>query len=323
MCNFSHIAYTKNKVKQNNNISSNLTLNDDFVSWEWLNGISNNSEVDKQGELYNLHHLVVEDIKNFEHLPKIEDHYDYLYLSLKHIKYDKHLQQVNTEAVSLILFRNTVLSFSQSNVEPFDSIVNRITQNKGRIRHKKADYLFYCLIDSIVDNYFSVIEQIRQAIEDLEDNLIEHPEEDKINTIHQAKKLIHAVRKLLNPLLRSINYIKNEDNELINDETLAYFNDIKDHLEHQLQNLEDFRDMTAGLIDLNMVNISNRMNSVMKTLTVIATIFIPLTFVAGIYGMNFEYMPELHWPWGYPVLIIVMLVITLTMIMYMKSKKWL
>ena len=295
----------------------------DSITWINLNGLNNISEIEKVGNHYNLHPLVLEDIVNTGQRPKIDEYDDYLFLVLKMMYYDND-ENIVSEQVSFILGHNYVLSFQEAEGDVFDALRERIRQAKGRIRGLSSDYLLYALIDSVVDHYYAIIETMGNKIEDLEDNLFEGLTKNEISTeIQSLKREVLKIRRAIFPLREIISRIDKSENKLIDQKTLHYFDDVYDHIIQVTDTIDIYREMIWGLMDMYMTTISNRMNEVMKVLTIIATIFIPLTFIAGIYGMNFDHIPELHYKYSYYILWAVMLVIFLGMLYYFKRKKWL
>jgi magnesium transporter len=253
----------------------------------------------------------------------MEDFGDYLFMVLKMLRYDEEETETKTEQVSLILSSNYVISFQESEGDVFDFVRDRIRSDCGRIRKMGVDYLAYSLIDAIVDNYFMVLEKIGEKIEDIEDELIKNPTPEVLHTIHRLKRELIFLRKSVWPLREVISRLERWESPLINKSIDIYLRDVYDHTIQVIDALETFRDMLSGMLDIYLSSVSNRMNEVMKVLTIIATIFIPLTLVAGIYGMNFKYMPELDWFWGYPIVYMIMLAIGVVMLIYFRKKKWL
>ena len=292
-------------------------------TWINFNGLNKISEIEKVGKYYNLHPLILEDIVNTSQRPKIDEYNEYLFLVLKMMYYDEN-EEIVSEQVSLVLGHNYVLTFQEAEGDVFDSLRDRIRFGKGRIRNESADYLLYTLIDAIVDNYFLIIETMGSKIEDLEDNLFSGLTQGEISQeIQNLKREILRIRRSIYPLREVINRIEKSDSELIENKTKRFFRDIYDHVIQISETIDIYRDMIWSLMDMYMTNISNKMNEVMKVLTIIATIFIPLTFIAGIYGMNFENIPELHYEYSYHILWVVMIILFLGMLVYFKRKKWL
>ena len=293
------------------------------VTWININGLNHTNDIERIGEHYNLHPLVLEDIVNIGQRPKIDEYDNYLFVVLKMLYYNKD-ENIVSEQVSFILGENYVLSFQEAEGDVFDSIRNRIRTSKGRIRTLGSDYLLYALIDAVVDHYYIVIETLGNKIEDLEDNLFSGFSQKEISQqIQDLKREVLRIRRAIFPLREIINRIEKTENRLIKKKTLQFYRDVYDHIIQISENIDIYREMIWGLMDMYMTTISNKMNEVMKVLTIIATIFIPLTFIAGIYGMNFDNMPELHYKYGYFILWGIMIVLFLGMIYYFKKKKWL
>ncbi len=290
----------------------------------WLNidGVHQPEIIEQVGQSFGLHPLVAEDIASTGQRPKMEDFDDYIFIVLRMLRFDGAEDETKTEQMSIILGRDFVISFQEREGDVFDNIRERLKNNKGRIRKLGTDYLAYSLIDSIVDNYFMVLEKLGETIEDIEDRLVTNPTSETLQTIHDLKREMIFLRKSVWPLREVINRLERSESPLINKSTFVYLRDIYDHTIQIMDAVETFRDMLSGMLDIYLSSVSNRMNEVMKVLTVIATIFIPLTFVAGIYGMNFRYMPELEQTWSYPAILILMLVVALLMVVYFRRRKW-
>jgi magnesium transporter len=293
------------------------------VTWINVDGIHEVDVVEKIGQHFDLHPLVQEDILNTDHRPKLEDHENYLFLILKMLSYNDTEKELKMEQVSLIIGPNFVLSFQESEGDVFDAVRERLRKAKGRIRKMGPDYLAYALTDAVVDNYFVVLEKIGEEIESLEDELITEPDTETVESIHNLKRELIFLRKSVWPLREAIVGFEKGESGLVQDKTAVYLRDLYDHTIQVIDTIETYRDMVSGMLDVYLSSLSNKMNQVMKVLTIIATIFIPMTFIAGIYGMNFKIMPELEWHWGYLFAWVVMLLIGLSMVIYFKKKKWL
>jgi len=293
------------------------------VTWINIDGIHETQILEKLGDCYGFHHLVLEDILNTDHRPKMEDYGDYIYVVLKMLYFDKEGQQIAADQVSLILGSNFVISFQEREGELFETIRGRIRNGKGRIRKMGADYLAYSVIDAIVDQYFVVLEKLGEEIEFLEDQLVSHPTPATLQTLHNLKREMLMLRKSVWPLREAISCLERGESSLLKETTAVYLRDVYDHTIQVIDTIETFRDMLSGMLDIYLSSISNKMNEVMKVLTIIATLFMPLTFLAGIYGMNFKYMPELEKQWGYPAILLLMLAIAIVMLVYFKRKRWL
>jgi magnesium transporter len=292
------------------------------VSWINVSRINDVNTVEKIGSHFHIHPLILEDILTQGQRPKLEDMDDYLFIILNMLSIDNSNGGIKAEQVSLALGENYLITFQEIEGDVFDTIRDRIRNAKGRIRKLGTDYLAYSLIDAIVDNYFIILEKLGERIEDLEEQLIENPGTQMLHGIHDMKRELLFLRKSVWPLREVISGLEKSESPLIRDSTVMYLRDLYDHTIQVIDAVETFRDMLAGILDIYLSSISNRLNAVMKVLTIISTIFIPLTFIAGVYGMNFANMPELHSRWGYPVVVSVMTVIALTMVGIFKKKKW-
>lgn len=322
----SKIEYSKDSISEHKDISaSDLKLRSGNTLKEWINiiGLADINIIEEIGQKYNIHNLVLEDILNTQHRPKIEEFDNFTFFTFKMMRFNTSKKAVIPEQVSIILGSNYVLTFQESEGDTFDSVRNRLNNKVGKIRVKGTDYLLYALIDTVVDNYFSVIEVLSDRIQLLEDKIISNPTEVLLGQIQHYKKELMLIRKIISPLRDSVGFLCKANTNLIADSTNVYFKDTYDHILHIEDSINDMRDSLGGQLDIFLSNLSNQMNVVMKVLTIIATIFIPLTFIAGIYGMNFKRMPELEWYWGYPAVLVFMLIIFVTMIFYFKRKKWL
>lgn len=293
------------------------------VTWINVDGLHQVEILEKLGECYGLHPLVLEDILNTDQRPKMEDYGEYLYVVLRDLDYSDESNEIETEQISLIVGSNFVFSFQEREGDAFDPIRDRIRNNKGRIRKMGADYLAYALLDSIVDNYFIILEKLGERIEWLEEKLVAHPTDETLQSLHHLKRELLFLRKGVWPLREVISGLERVESSLINEPTRLYLRDVYDHTIQAIDTIETYRDMVSGMLDIYLSSVSNRLNSVMKVLTIIATIFMPLTFLAGIYGMNFKYMPELEWRWSYPLVWLIMVGIGVSMLVYFKKKKWL
>lgn len=294
----------------------------DSITWINISGIHDVQIIQQLGTCFKLHPLVLEDVLNTEQRPKMDDFDDYLFLVLKMVYPDVAHQGIQYEQISFIIGPSYVISLQEVEEDVFDSVRERIRHGKGRIRRQGSDYLAYTLMDMVVDQYFKILEDLGEQIETLQDAVIEDPEPSSLAVIQNLKKEILFLRKSIWPLREIINALTRGESELIRDETVIYLRDVYDHTIQIIDNIETFRDMLSGTLDIYLSNVSNRMNEVMKVLTIMATIFIPMTFVAGIYGMNFKYMPELEWPWSYPILWLLLITIFSVMVLWFKRKKW-
>lgn len=293
------------------------------VTWINVDSIHQIEIVEKIGKHFGVHPLLLEDIVSTDQRPKMEDFEDYLFFVLKMVYYDKKKSEITIEHFSLILGQNFVISFQEKKGDVFDPIRGRIRNKKGRIRKAGSDYLAYALIDAIVDNYFIILEKIGEDIEDMEEKLVTTPTPETLQLIHKLKRTMIFLRKSVWPLREVISGLERTESSLIQESTEIYLRDVYEHTVQVMDTIETFRDMISGMLDIYLSSVSNRMNEVMKVLTIFASIFIPLTFVVGIYGMNFNYMPELAWRWGYFIVLLFMGVIIVLMLIYFRRKRWL
>jgi magnesium transporter len=293
------------------------------VTWINIDGLHEVEVIEKIGNHFSIHPLIQEDILHTGQRPKMEDMEGYIFVVAKMLFYDDETGVIESEQVSLILGPNYVISFQEKEGDIFDPVRERIRKGRGRIRKMKADYLAYALVDTLVDNYFIILEKLGEKIEGMEDDLVANPTPETLQTIHILKREMIFLRKSVWPLREVISSLERGESSLIYESTGIYFRDVYDHTIQVMDTVETFRDMVSGMLDTYLSSLSNRMNEVMKVLTIIATIFIPLTFVAGIYGMNFEFMPELKWHWGYFAALGLMVVIFIGMVAYFRRKTWL
>jgi len=293
------------------------------VTWINIDGLHDIQIIEKMGKEFELHPLLLEDILSTRQRPKAEDYEKYFFIVLKMLHYNDEQQSVESEQVSIVLGNNFVVSFQEIVGDVFDQIRDRIRNAKGRIRKMGPDYLAYSLIDAIVDGYFTILEKLGEKIELLEEQLVVEPTERTLHQIHRLKRELIVLRKSVWPLREVISSLQRTESKLISKVTSIYLRDVYDHTIQVIDTIESFRDMATGMVDIYLSSISNRLNAVMKVLTIIATIFIPLTFIAGVYGMNFKYMPELQWRWGYGAVLLVMALVAVVMLIYFRKKKWL
>jgi magnesium transporter len=293
------------------------------VTWVNIDGLHEVQVIEKLGKAFDLHPLILEDVLSTGQRPKFEDYENCAFVVLRMLSYRDEEAMVESEQVSLVLGSNFVISFQERVGDVFDPVRDRIRNGKGRVRKMGADYLMYSLLDAIVDSYFGILEKVGDRIEGLEDELISDPDERTLHQIYALKREMISLRRSIWPLRELVNGIQRSDSALVSESTNVYLRDVYDHTIQIIDTIESLRDIVSGMLDTYLSSISNRMNAVMKVLTIIATIFIPLTFVAGIYGMNFDWMPELHWRWGYPAVWLLMLAITALMVKYFRRKKWL
>jgi magnesium transporter len=293
------------------------------VTWMNVTGLHDLTLVEKLGEGYNIHPLVLEDVVHTGQRPKLDDFGEYIFLVMNTLHRNENTWEIRTEQISLILGPNYVISFQEVPEDPFDSVRERLRQSKGRIRRMGSDYLAYALIDAIVDHYFSILESLGDQIEGMSTKAVNDPTPETLRDIQDLKRTLNHLRRTIWPLREVVNALNRGESELVSESTGVYLRDVYDHTIQVVEMVETFRDIASGMFDTYLSGVSNRMNEVMKVLTIIATIFIPVTFVAGVYGMNFQRMPELSQPWGYPAALCVMLVIAVGMLFYFRRKRWL
>jgi magnesium transporter len=293
------------------------------ISWLNINGLNHVGAIEKIGNHYDIHPLVLEDIVNTAQRPKIDEYEDYLFIVLKMLYYDDN-DTIVSEQVSFILGKSYVITFQESEGDVFNTVRERIRHGSGRIRTMDSDYLLYALIDAVIDHYFVIIETLGNKIEDLESDVFDGIQDDNITRqIQDLKREILRVRRAIFPLREVISRIERHESPLIKDKTKTFFRDIYDHIIQVSENIDIYREMVWSLMDMYMTTISNKMNEVMKVLTIMASIFIPLTFFAGIYGMNFDYIPELKYKYSYFILWGIFIMMVIGMVFYFRRKKWL
>lgn len=294
------------------------------ITWLNIAGLHRPDIIEKAGDIAGLHPLLLEDIVTMGQHPKVEDFGDYIFVVLKKLHYGEGESdgKVEAEQISLVLGAGHVITFQERASDVFRPIVERLKNGKGRIRSLGADYLAYALIDAVVDHYFSVMEGLGEKVELLEDHLVDRPSKKALQQLQNLKKEMLFLRRSVWSLREVLSFLERGESSLIRKTTRIYFKDVYDHTIQVIDTVETFREMLSGMLDIYLSSMSNRLNEVMKVLTIIATIFIPLTFVAGVYGMNFKFMPELEWRWGYPLIWAVMLSMTAGMILYFRKKKW-
>lgn len=292
------------------------------VSWINVTGLHEVETLAQFADAFGLHPLVLEDILNTDQRPKLEDYGEYLYIVIKRLGNGAPANEISTEQISLILGHNLVISFLESDSGVFNGVKDRILDNRGRIRQLGADYLVYTLMDAVVDNYFAIFETLGERIEVLQETIISRPIPASLQTLHALKRELLFLRKSVWPLREVVSGMQRGDSTLIHKDTWFYLRDVYDHTIHVIDTIETYRDILASMMDIYLSSLSIRLNEVMKVLTIIATIFMPLTFIVGLYGMNFHHMPELGWRWGYPLVLLVMAGIAAGMMVFFRRKKW-
>ncbi len=292
------------------------------TAWINIDGLGDAGLIQAIGEHFGLHPLVLEDILNTDQRPKVEDFGQYLYVVLKMVRWDAAVGEVDIEQVSLILGDRFLLSFQERPGDVFEPIRDRLRGGKGRVRAAGADYLAYCLIDAVVDGYFAALESFGEKIESVENLLLGRPDPTTLHQLHRLKREALLLRKAVWPMREVLSALGRTETPLVGKPIGPYLRDAYDHTVQVIDTMETFRDMLAGMLDTYLSSLSNRMNEVMKVLTIIATVFIPVTFIAGIYGMNFQYMPELQWRGGYFIVLGLMAVLMVGMLLWFRRKRW-
>ncbi|HBE80712.1 MAG TPA: magnesium and cobalt transport protein CorA [Firmicutes bacterium] len=292
------------------------------IQWINVDGIHDVGALETLGGCFGLHLLVMEDILNTEQRPKIENFNEYTFMVVKSLSFDRQMGEFTTEQVSLILGKHFVLSFSEKEDNLFNPVRERIKHGIGRIRKSGPDYLIYSLLDIIIDNYFVVLEELGEKIEYAEDELISKTSLDTLQVIHKLKRQMLFLHKSVWPLREVIVSLEREETPLISESMDIYLRDLYDHIVQIMDTTETLRDILSSMLDIYLSSISNRMNEIMKVLTIISTVFIPLSFIVGLYGMNLKNIPEYNWPGMYPTVWAIMIAIAVFMLAYFKKKKW-
>ncbi len=295
----------------------------DTVTWVNIEGLTDVSIIDAIGRHFDIHALVLEDILNTHQRPKLEDYNDYLYIVLKALALGNNDFNVEYEQISVLILDKFVFTFKEKPDAIFDPILSQLDNEKSRLRSLGTDYLAYVIMDTVVDEYFALQDVLDELIEGVEDDLLSNPSVQTLSTIQKIKRELIFLRRTVSPLRELLANIQRSESKLIQERTKRYFADVYDHAIRVIEAMESYRDLITGMMDIYLSSVSNKMNETMKVLTVFASIFIPLTFIAGVYGMNFEYMPELKWRWAYPVLWVVFVGISVFLLGYFKRKKWL
>ncbi len=290
------------------------------VNWINVDGLYDNSIIEKIQTHFNFHSLLIEDVVQ-DQRPKVEEYDDYLFFTLKML-YSINSGEIEYEQISFVLGNHYLICFQEKEGDLFDHFRDRIRLDQGRVRKKKADYLLYRLVDIIVDNYYNVLDAIGEQIEEIEESLHNEHSELTFQRIQNLKKELIYLRKAVYPLRDALSTLLRDKNELIEEENERFFDDVYDHVVHLLDSLDTYKDLTSSLMDIHINTQNNQLNKIIKVLTIISTIFIPLTFIVGVYGMNFRKMPEIDWEYGYPFTWLVMILMTVGMLGYFRFKKW-
>ncbi|AYB29371.1 magnesium/cobalt transporter CorA [Chryseolinea soli] len=295
-------------------------LQPDQVNWVNLDGLGNIDIIEKLQAYFCLHPLLVDDVLA-DQRPKAEEYDDYLFFTLKML-YKIDGTSIDYEQISFVLGSNFLVSFQEKEGDLFEGFRERIRLDLGKVRKKHADYLLYRLIDIIVDNYYNVLDRVGDIIDEIEETVYENPSNETFYKIQSLKKELIYLRKALYPLRDALSKIVKGESEYVKEENIRYFSDVYDHVSHIIDSMDTFKDLTSSLMDIHINAMNTKMNEVMKVLTVISTIFMPLTFIVGVYGMNFKFMPELDWKYGYYVVWGIMGLIFISMMIYFRKKKW-
>ncbi|MEO8439141.1 MAG: magnesium/cobalt transporter CorA [Spartobacteria bacterium] len=320
------IEYGPDSLEERKNVSCDELLphlNNDLVTWINIDGLGDVSVLRILGERFNLHPLALEDVLDTSQRPKVEQYDDYLFIVAKMIYLDAE-DEIGGEQVSMFLGKSFLITLQEEpERDVFEPVRARIRSGKGRIRKAASDYLAYALLDSIIDHYYPVLESIGAEIDKIEDELIANPLTRPVGSLHEHKRTLTQIRRMVWPLRDVTNLLLHEEPGLIRPETKVYLRDCYDHSIQLMDLVETYRDVLSGLTEVHISSIGMRTNEIMRVLTVISSIFIPLTFIAGIYGMNFAHMPELARPWGYPTCLLLMLLVATGQILYFKRRRWL
>jgi magnesium transporter len=319
--NYNKSTLEKHTVKSIEELLAYKTSN--TITWVIVDGLKDVSIIDAVGRHFDIHALVLEDILNTHQRPKFEEFDDYLFIVLKAITLGNEEFNIDYEQISLLILNNFVFTFREKPDEIFDPIIKRLNNDKGQIRNLGADYLAYIIMDTVVDEYFALQDTFDELIESVEDDLLTDPSTKTLSKIQKFKRELIFLRRNISPLRELLAAIQRSESPLLDAKTKRYFGDIYDHAIRIIEAMESYRDLIAGMLDIYLSSVSNKMNETMKVLTVFASIFIPLTFIAGVYGMNFEDMPELKWQWGYPAVWMVFISVSVFLLRFFKKKKWL
>jgi magnesium transporter len=317
------ITYDRTNHEKIQGLSADLLctkIKENQVNWVNLDGLYNQDIIDTLQSYFKLHSLLIEDVVS-DQRPKAEEFENYFFFTMKML-YRIENSKIDYEQISFVLGTNYLLTFQEKEGDMFEGFRERIRLDQGRVRKKGADYLMYRLIDIVVDNYYNILDHIGDKVDEMEETVYENPNNDAFNKIQGLKKELIYLRKALHPLRDAIGKILKGESGFIQEENHAFFSDIYDHVAHLIDSLDAYQDLTSNLLDIHMNAMNNKMNEVMKVLTVISTIFIPLTFIVGVYGMNFDVMPELRWKYGYPFVWGIMLMVVLGMLGFFRHKKW-
>lgn len=293
------------------------------VTWVIIEGLADINLISDLGQAFEIHPLVLEDILNTHQRPKLDEYTDYLYMVLKRLEVAGGEFLVKQEQISLLLFDNILFTFKEKRDDLFGPVIKRLQAEKGRLREQSTDYLAYIVLDTVVDGYFALQDSLDLFADDIEEKLFQQPGPELLSRIQQVKRELIFVRKSLSPLREMLAALERSDSILLSEKTHIYLRDVYDHAIRVIETVDSYRDLITGMLEIYLSSVSNRLNEIMKVLTVFSTIFIPLTFLTGIYGMNFQDMPELKWPWSYPILWVIFISIPVILLIYFRKRKWL
>lgn len=294
----------------------------DPITWVNIDGLHDVEMIEQVGEHFGVHRLVLEDVVSTTQRPKVEEYATHFLVILRMLDFDAATDSVSAEQVSLVVGGSWLFSFQERSGDVFDPVRERLRTKKGKIRSRGPDYLAYALIDAVVDHYFRILELMGDRIEELEDLVIGDATLESMHKIHHLRREMLIVRRAVWPLREALGQLYRGEVELVQEETEVYLRDVYDHCVQLIDTVETLREVLSGAMELYMTGVSNRMNEVMKVLTIIATVFIPLSFIVGLYGMNFSYMPELQLKWGYFAVWVVIIGVVVGMLTYFRRKKW-
>lgn len=320
------LNYTEDYFEESNpkSIAGAITLIKSFTGVTWINidGLHDENSIEEICTYLGVHKLSMEDILSVGQRPKLEEYKDYVQAVIKILTLDPTEETIEYEQLSFILKGNILVTFQEKTGDVFDSVRNRIKEAKGNVRKRGADYLLYALLDLVVDHYFTVLENFGEKLEDLETDLLNNPDKNTLNKLHRLRRETLLLRRTVYPLREMIGSFEKLEEPLISNNIKVFIRDLYDHTIKVIENIEVLRDMTSGLLDLYVNSTSNKMNETIKVLTILTSIFIPLTFIAGVYGMNFKKMPELEYEYGYFVVLGIMVIVLIGMLIFLKRKKW-
>lgn len=323
---YNHSTLIEKKIDNIDELKEAIKSN--TIAWINISGLHEVDKLEKIGEMFNINPLVMEDILNIEHAPKLDDHEEYIFMIAKMLDYNSKTRRISVEQVSFILGKNYLLTFQENDGDVFDHIRERIRQAKGRIRKFGADYLMYRLLDSIVDTYVVILLQLDELIENIEDELLDDPNKGTLEDIYHFRKQVNKLRRSVVPLKEIIYTIEKEIPPLINKSILIFIKDLGDHVKSSIDSLESYKEQINNMIEIYRSSSGLKLNEILKVLTIISTIFIPLSFIVGVYGMNFNTsispynMPELNWFFGYPAIMGFMILIVVMQLIIFRKKDW-